>query len=151
MKSTQRPHKKMSAHIQKIYSVSDLNAGPRPETARSRSGSIEQQLDMNEKGPLRGDEISHHHGRPQERNETLPELTDELMEENFHVDMAEDGREGDEESGDAHSSGLQADDQQELQYDSADPEDSDSGAPGEMTEKAARLDPSQKGYRRRAA
>jgi hypothetical protein len=69
-------------------------------------GSIEQQLDMCERGDLRGDEILHHHGRDRPKQD--PDLRAELdLEENFRVDMAETQREGDEMSGDEHSSGLQ--------------------------------------------
>jgi hypothetical protein len=65
-------------------------------------GSIEQHLDMVESGPLRGDTVEHMHGRQRQREE---------MEENFHVDMSEGSREGDELSGDEHSSGLQGGDE----------------------------------------
>ena len=54
-------------------------------------GSIEHQLDMCETGSLRGDEtIRRHKDHP-----------------NLAMDMAEVDREGDEMSGDDHSSGLQ--------------------------------------------
>lgn len=69
-------------------------------------GSIEQQLDMCEEGTLRGDEILHHHG-----DENAPEANSEtpvnLLMDRYEMDMAEEGREGDELSGDEHSSGLQ--------------------------------------------
>lgn len=83
-----------------------LNPGD-SEPRRCSPGSIEQKLDMCEAGDLRGDEILHQHGMedwyeeggdPNELNEML---------NNFHVDMSEEGREGDEMSGDDHSFGLQ--------------------------------------------
>lgn len=62
------------------------------QPGRGESGSIEQQLDMNESGPLRGDDISHQAHR---------------YGRGSNVDMSEYGREGDEMSGDDHSSGMQ--------------------------------------------
>jgi hypothetical protein len=100
---------------------------------------------MNESGPLRGDEILHHHGLPDPASrpdgDPLP-LAADRMEENYQVDMSEEGREGDEESGDEHSSGFQGEDLDEGNT---------NGLPGEMTEKVAELDPTRKGYRRRAS
>lgn len=135
---------------EKILNAVDLEAAPRPAPGRTRRGSIEQQLDMCEEGPLRGDEILHQHGIP-DPTDSRPPLDDNLLQENYQIDMSEEWREGDEESGDEHSAGHQGSDQQELQYDTEDPEDSDSGSPGEMTQKLAHLDPSRKGYRKRAA
>lgn len=67
--------------------------------------SIEQHLDMCETGALRGDEILHNHGSDAPTNADMISV-DEMMR-NFHFDMAERDREGDEMSGDDHSSGLQ--------------------------------------------
>jgi hypothetical protein len=131
----------------------DLDAAARPAEGKCRPGSIEQQLDMCESGPLRGDEVLHNHGRFErnpDQEEGMRPMDPEMMEHNFHFDMSEGGREGDEESGDEHSSGLQGEEQQEQQYDT-EFGDSDSGAPGEMTEKNAHHDPSLRGYRKRAA
>lgn len=119
----------------------DLQAGPPTAPGDERSGTIEQHLDMYESGPLRGDEILHHHGLPDRHSERRP-LDKSDLEENFHVDMAEDEREGDEESGDEHSSGMQGTDPPEPHEDAS--------SPGEMTERLAYLDPTLKGYRRRA-
>lgn len=86
-------------------------------------GSIEQQLDMCESGNLRGDEILHLHGhlnQPTEDNEML---------NNYRVDMSEEDREGDEESGDDHSAGLQGG-ETELKNQSH----IDSGLPGGTSE-----------------
>ena len=143
-------HRRKRHRTETLHISDDLEAGALPPKSDTRSGSIKQQLDMNESGPNRGDEILHHHGI-EPRTGSYPTMNDALMEENYHIDMSEDTREGDEESGDEHSSGYQADDQQELQYDTESPEDADSGAPGEMTNKVAHLDPSKTGYRRRAA
>ncbi len=59
--------------------------------APGTSGSIEQHLDMAEKGPMRGEE-------------QIRAFTDHP---NFHIDESEWNREGFEESGDEHSAGLQ--------------------------------------------
>jgi hypothetical protein len=67
---------------------------PHFDDVRCPSGSLEQKLDMCEGGSMRGDEL-------------LRERTDHP---NFNVDMSEDSREGDEMSGDEHSSGHQGDD-----------------------------------------
>jgi hypothetical protein len=133
----------------RLMTADDLLVSADPPPSESRAGSIEQHLDMMEQGPLRGDESLRLH-RMKDRLSDRPSLSLWLLEHNYQVDMSEETREGDEESGDEHSSGLQGADQQELQYDTEGPEDSDSGAPGEMTEKNAHLDPTRKGYRRRA-
>ena len=77
-------------------------------------GSIEQQLDMCENGELRGDQILHNHGiEEEEEDESLPsseQELDQILNHYFKVDMAEEGREGDELTGDEHSSGLQGED-----------------------------------------
>ncbi|OFZ55638.1 MAG: hypothetical protein A2428_14895 [Bdellovibrionales bacterium RIFOXYC1_FULL_54_43] len=81
-----------------------LNPGD-PEPLEGSPGSIEQQLDMSETGELRGDEILHSHGNLPSEDPDLEDPNEMLT--NFHFDMAEEGREGDEMSGDDHSSGLQ--------------------------------------------
>ena len=93
-----------------------------------RPGSIEQQLDMVENGPLKGDEILFSHGvedRASAGRTGLRELDPEGMEHNYRIDMSEENREGDEESGNDHSSGYQG---------------ADAGMPGEMTERLALRD-----------
>ena len=72
--------------------------------------SIEQQLDMVEEGGegLRGDDVLHQHGvnphRPRADRDPLPA---DALTERFEMDMSEPDREGDDMSGDEHSSGLQ--------------------------------------------
>ncbi|NDD90681.1 hypothetical protein EBZ37_01130, partial [bacterium] len=90
-----------------------------PEPEFGLPGSIEQQLDMCEDGSLRGDDLLHRHGLnpPAEELAFEGELlgVDELMARNpYEIDMAEEGREGSEWSGDEHSRGLQGGDS-ELQ------------------------------------
>lgn len=90
--------------------------------------SIEQHLDMCENGDLRGDEILHNHGMI-EISATRSDVTsvDEMMR-NYHFDMSELNREGDEMSGDDHSSGLQGEVQpfvHELNH--------EAGTPGETS------------------
>lgn len=68
-------------------------------------GSIEQELDMCEEGSLRGDEILYSHGVDEEATPEVPRL-DQIINR-YEVDLAEENREGDEMSGDEHSSGLQ--------------------------------------------
>ncbi len=63
------------------------------------AGSIEQQLDMSEDpDSLRGDDFLHSHGLKYPPGD---------LEHNYRIDMSEEDREGDEMSGDEHSSGLQ--------------------------------------------
>ncbi|MBI3557115.1 MAG: hypothetical protein HY074_12700 [Deltaproteobacteria bacterium] len=109
------------------------------------AGSLRQQLDMCETGNLRGEEILYSHGIPSRDHEVHRELDPELMESNFHVDLSEDNREGDEETGDEHTAGLQGDEQQELQYDTEFGE-SDAGLPGELTNKNAHCNPLAPGH-----
>jgi hypothetical protein len=61
-------------------------------------GSEEQQLDMCESGPLRGDNL----------------LRDKGENLRFAIDVSEENREGDEMSGDDHSGGWQGDDEEWL-------------------------------------
>jgi len=64
--------------------------------AAGASGSIEQHLDMNESGDLRGDDLLRRH-------------EGQDLDAGFHVDLSTSSREGDDLSGDEHSSGLQGD------------------------------------------
>ena len=100
-----------------------------------RPGSIEQQLDMCERGPLRGDQILHDHGATEGVDE-VPESRqriDQIAEDQyFEVDMQEEDREGDELTGDEHSSGLQGD---ETELDSQ--PHIRAGVPGEEDKKAS--------------
>jgi hypothetical protein len=89
---------------------------------------IRQHLDMEESGPLRGDDILHRHGRA---SRSSPE---DQMFENFQVDMSEENREGDEMSGDDHSSGLQGGDSELNPQPVA-----QSGLPGERTDDEERI------------
>ena len=82
-----------------------------PEPGYCSPGSIEQQLDMCEQGSLRGDQILHNHGIEDENEDkgqpdSIHEL-DSILNQYYEVDLAEVGREGDEITGDDHSSGLQ--------------------------------------------
>jgi hypothetical protein len=90
-------------------------------------GSIEQLLDMCEEGELRGEETERHIDRRATPNEPLSgdplEVVDEM--ESFQMNFSERDREGDEMSGDDHSSGLQGGDA-ELE----DQRHIDSGIPG---------------------
>jgi hypothetical protein len=88
--------------------LKELTAG------KCKPGSIEQQLDMCEQGPLRGENLI----RNASNNEDPlnPQAGDpvELDEElnTFDITMAESDREGDEQSGDEHSAGLQGEEQE---------------------------------------
>lgn len=89
--------------------------------------SIEQLLDMNETSGLKGEEITH---------EKAPKTVEEEGEYTlYQMNMAEEGREGDEETGDDHSSGLQGGDS-EL----TDQENIRSGLPGEEGLRLARAE-----------
>ncbi len=80
-----------------------------PEAEYCSPGSIEQQLDMCEEGHLKGDEVEHRVDQletPDEPHTGDPmEVVDEL--DSFEMNFSERDREGDEMSGDDHSSGLQ--------------------------------------------
>ena len=91
-------------------------------------GSIEQQLDMCEKGAMKGDAIARREvGLPDEKEDKdpteLPEITERMA-----FDMSEPDREGDEASGDDHSSGLQGE-ESELE----EQPHIDTGVPGDET------------------
>jgi hypothetical protein len=166
MASSSVPKRDALTRVDKtLHTADNLEAGPRPPREERRAGTIEQQLDMNERGPLKGDDVLREPNQarlhePAEADSlrteipddetTLPPLDPDKMVHNYNVDMSEEGREGDEESGDEHSAGLQGSDQQELQYDDREVDHADSGVPGEMTGKVTRLDPSRRGYRHRA-
>lgn len=77
-----------------------------PEPAWCSPGSIEQKLDMCEEGSLRGDDILHSHGQEPAKYTGDPAELDTLLNENWEMDLAEEDREGDEMSGDEHSSGM---------------------------------------------
>ena len=107
-------------------------------------GSIEQQLDMCETGALRGDQISHDHGM--EGSDDLPssdQALDKILNQYYEPDLAEQSREGDEMSGDEHSSGLQGEDSEftdQGQLDTGLPRDeSRRTEKKEQTDGAARL------------
>lgn len=95
---------------------------------QEESGTIEQHLDMNETGSLRGDEILHHHGKPSREFSEDPVPIDQAMDR-FVSDMSEIDREGDEMSGDDHSSGLQGGEPELRRQPHI-----DSGMPGDVTE-----------------
>jgi hypothetical protein len=82
------------------------NPGDR-EVEPCSPGSIEQQLDMCEEGSLRGDNILYQHGVDRDSVERENPPLDEDSELRFNDDMSEEDREGDDMSGDEHSSGLQ--------------------------------------------
>ncbi len=80
-----------------------------PESEYCSPGSIEQLLDMCEEGELRGDEVQH---RVESLSTPEEPLTDDPMEvvdemNTYQMNFSERDREGDEMSGDDHSSGLQ--------------------------------------------
>lgn len=107
-----------------------------PEPEPCAPGSIEQQLDMCEDGTLRGDDILHRHGRisAEPVGDEDPRPLDELAfsEDHFEMDLsAEPDREGDEMSGDEHSSGLEGG---EL----------GTGIPGEETREQSRTEEEQR-------
>lgn len=80
-----------------------------PEPEYCSPGSIEQQLDMCEEGELKGEEVQHRtelRPTPDEPPSEDPmEVVDEM--ESYEMTFSERDREGDEFSGDDHSSGLQ--------------------------------------------
>src|SRR4051812_4515080 len=102
---------------------------PQWDEAACRPGSPEQQLDMCEQGTLRGEEsLREFHGIDRIESEMKP-------------DMAEEDREGDEMSGDEHSSGFQGGDS-ELESQPV-----ENGMPGDATrvEEQRALDRLKKG------
>jgi len=97
---------------------------PQSEEQNCQPGSIEQQLDMCETGSLRGEEV----------------LRANREHPNFNVDMSEEDREGDEMSGDDHSSGLQGG-EPELRGQ----KHISSGMPGDQTEHEELIEKSKPG------
>jgi len=88
---------------------------PGEEGASSCSpGSIEQQLDMCESGSLRGEDVLRNTARTSSPNEPYSEEPMDLQSQlnTFDMSMAERDREGDDLSGDEHSSGLQGEEQE---------------------------------------
>ena len=79
------------------------------ESITCSPGSIEQQLDMCEEGTLKGDSILHSHGIDARPYSGDPTAVDQLINESWEINLAEEDREGDELSGDEHSMGLQGD------------------------------------------
>ncbi|MCM2278881.1 MAG: hypothetical protein NDJ89_12470 [Oligoflexia bacterium] len=119
-----------------------LHPGDR-EPERCAPGSIEQQLDMCESGELRGDAIERR-AKTEDNPEKNPGA-DELLDR-FEPNLSEPGREGDEMSGDEHSSGLQGEDGIPVSPHGHESEQADQGLPGEETERTA----SSRSKRRRA-
>jgi len=82
-----------------------------PEPEWCSPGSIEQELDMCETGSLRGDDILYRHGVEPLQYTGDPQELDLIIgqgeDANWEVDLSEEDREGDEMSGDEHSSGLE--------------------------------------------
>jgi hypothetical protein len=106
-----------------------------PEPAdQNEPGSIEQQLDMVENGSgPRGDSLIRKKGNTFDDKRDpnfVKELDGDEMLKNFHVNMGESNREGDEMSGDEHSSGLQGEDSEFAHQPTFDDE-----LPGEETER----------------
>ena len=97
-------------------------------------GSIEQQLDMCEEGSLRGDEVSRRTAHLPTPNEPASEDPADVLDEfnSFQVTMSERDREGDELTGDEHSSGLQGEESELSNQPSI-----DSGIPGAMSREQA--------------
>lgn len=111
--------------------VTDINDVRSRQPAPCEPGSIEQQLDMCETGPMRGDDVLHRHGYERElpkeaRERMVP--TDEIMN-TFRADMSEENREGMEMSGDEHSAGMQGGDS-EFEHQAH----IDTDMPGEQTQ-----------------
>jgi hypothetical protein len=103
------------------------------EPLRCTPGSIEQQLDMCEgEDSLRGDDILYSHGKDSDIDAwdtaEIPELIELLEME--HIDMSEPSREGDEDSGDNHSAGLQGGEPELTEQPHI-----ETGLPGDMTGK----------------
>lgn len=103
-----------------------------PEPEWCSPGSIEQELDMCETGSLRGDDILYRHGIEPPQYTGDPRELDRVIgkgeDENWEVDLSEEDREGDEMSGDEHSSGLEGGESElESQPNIA------SGLPGDLT------------------
>ena len=102
-----------------------------PEPEFGSPGSIEQQLDMVEEGDLKGDEVLRRTELLQTPEDPSSEDPLDLFAEmqSFNMTMSERDREGDEMSGDDHSSGLQG---QEFEFQNQG--SSQTGVPGEPLE-----------------
>ena len=83
-----------------------------PEPEYCSPGSIEQQLDLCEEGELRGEEIQHRVEGVSTPDEPFSDDPMEVVDEmdSYQMNFSERDREGDEMSGDDHSSGLQGGD-----------------------------------------
>lgn len=81
------------------------------EAVACSPGSIEQQLDMCEEGNSRSEDIIRHIDEDKNPNDPITEDPLDLVSEinTFDYTMSERDREGDDYSGDEHSSGLQGD------------------------------------------
>ncbi len=101
-------HKKPKSRIPLRKSPGD------PEPEYCSPGSIEQELDMCEEGELKGEEVERRVGGIATPDEPLSgeplEVVDELN--SYEMSFSERDREGDEMSGDDHSSGLQGGEQE---------------------------------------
>ncbi|MFZ9594558.1 MAG: hypothetical protein ACO3A2_00580 [Bdellovibrionia bacterium] len=100
----------MRPKIKRQQSLAQRKHPGDPEAEYCSPGSIEQQLDMCETGCLKGDEILHSHGLDPEEDFGEPQASDRLMNQSWNMDLSEENREGDEMSGDDHSSGLEGGD-----------------------------------------
>lgn len=112
--------------------IRDLPKDPKRKIgpAAYLAGSDEQRLDVCNSGPYRGDDIIHSHGFVNENPDYAIEDED-LMMLNYHMDLAEDGREGSDLSGDEHSSGLQGGDNELSEIDGEGIFFYDEGLPGD--------------------
>ncbi len=108
--------------------IQDRPKNDYPWLIDDEADTIEQHLDMKESGPLRGDEILHHHGIPPGDRDPSIGSEDEMLE-NYKIDMSETNREGAEMSGDDHSAGLQGG-ETELRNQAT----IDAGIPGDATD-----------------
>ncbi len=108
---------------------------PTTSTRPCEPGSIEQQLDMCETGKARGDEITHQHGvLPEDEAFVDVEGIDKKIDR-MKMDLSEPSREGDEMSGDDHSSGLQGGESELKSQPHI-----EAGLPGEELERRDRLE-----------
>lgn len=131
--SEKKKSQKNSAKTSRRGEWSDRVTLPEPAD-QNEPGSIEQQLDMVENGSgPKGDSLIRDHGKTFDDKRDpnfVKELDGDEMLQNYHVDMGESNREGDEMSGDEHSLGLQGGDSEFVDqptfYDDL---------PGEETEK----------------
>jgi hypothetical protein len=106
-----------------------MNPGDKEPVACS-PGSIEQQLDMCEQGAIKSEDVIRHIDREENPNDPPTEDPIDLVHEinSFDYTMSERDREGDDLSGDEHSSGLQGD---ELEIEGQ--PNINSGVPGDLS------------------